>query len=256
MRNDRSVLAMKLGVLIFGTVLLRTTAFSMTLREFQKLGDDEQRKHLVKLVMKMAPEFEKQRPKIADELRTYLLVSEDRCDYVRLQEQGKRVFFGEVVFDLEYDLENDVIKNELGNGIVYTCDDAREVEPTNILDVEMEQLLRYVVAKFPPPPPLFQVHNASRETITKLMVSKDGKKYTSLDVGRDGIGPDKTVRLRWHQPSFAECEQFVELVFGSGEHSDAAKFDFCEEDTMEISASADEVNGGEIVPLADPMPEE
>jgi hypothetical protein len=74
----------------------------------------------------------------------------------------------------------------------------------------------------------FKVHNTTKDKITKLLVSEDGKKYGFFDVGK-GIAPGETMTLVWDAET-SGCEWFIKAVFSDGAESPATKFDFCQED--------------------------
>ncbi len=77
----------------------------------------------------------------------------------------------------------------------------------------------------------FKVHNTTKDKITKLLVSEDGKDYGYFDIGKKGIEPDQTVKLVWDKSTNSQgCKWFVKAVYEDGEESKAVKFDFCEED--------------------------
>jgi hypothetical protein len=77
----------------------------------------------------------------------------------------------------------------------------------------------------------FKVHNTTKDTITKLLASEDGKEWGSFDVGKEGIGPDETVTLKWDKSTNkSDCKWFIKAVFEDGSKTPAKKFDFCEED--------------------------
>ena len=76
----------------------------------------------------------------------------------------------------------------------------------------------------------FKVHNTTKDRIKKLLVSEDGEKYGTFDIGR-GIGPDKTVTLEWDKSTNnSDCEWLIKAVFDDGSETPPKKFDFCEED--------------------------
>ena len=76
----------------------------------------------------------------------------------------------------------------------------------------------------------FKVKNTTKETITKLLASEDGKSYGNFDVGK-GIKPGETVTLQWDKKTDeSDCEWYFKAVFDDGEESEAVKFDFCEDD--------------------------
>ena|SRR5438270_12570917 len=229
----------------------------MTVREFEALGEDRE-VYLVKLVRKLGPELERQRPQLSKQLHEYLFRSDDGGDLVWIKEEHKNVQFGEVIYDVDYYLDG-ILESELWAGRVYTTDGSIDVEPVDMKNVQMEQVLRYVVAKYPPPPPSFEIHNATKKMIKSVIVSKDGKKYVKLQIGKPGIAPDTTGRVIWYQSTLAACGYFVKVVFEDSNETEPGKFDFCEEDitdegvTIEVAASDDQANGVEVVPLAEPM---
>ena len=74
----------------------------------------------------------------------------------------------------------------------------------------------------------FKVHNNTKETITKLLVSEDGKTYVFFDIG-DGIEPGDTETIVWDKSEDGQsCHQWFKAVWESGEEGKAVKFDFCE----------------------------
>lgn len=75
----------------------------------------------------------------------------------------------------------------------------------------------------------FKVHNNTKETITKLLVSEDGKTYGYFDIG-SGIKAGETETLTWDESTNGEsCHQWFKAVWDSGEEGKPVKFDFCEE---------------------------
>ena len=78
----------------------------------------------------------------------------------------------------------------------------------------------------------FQVTNSTRSTITKILVSENGRSWGYFDIGR-GIRPGRTVELTWDASTNDEsCFQWVKAKFADGSESERAKFDFCEEDLV------------------------
>ena len=74
----------------------------------------------------------------------------------------------------------------------------------------------------------FKVHNNTKETITKLLVSEDGDTYGFFDIG-DGIEPDETETIVWDKSAHGEsCHQWFKAVWESGKEGKPVKFDFCE----------------------------
>ena len=81
----------------------------------------------------------------------------------------------------------------------------------------------------------FKVENTTKQTITKLLASEDGKTFGNFDIGK-GIKPGQTVTLEWDKSTNdGQCEQYFKAVFDDGEESEVTKFDFCEDDlTLEF----------------------
>jgi hypothetical protein len=76
----------------------------------------------------------------------------------------------------------------------------------------------------------FKVHNTTKDKITKLLASEDGKSYGYFDIGK-GIAADETVTLNWDKKTNESgCKWYFKAVFADGDESEAQKFDFCEED--------------------------
>ena len=81
----------------------------------------------------------------------------------------------------------------------------------------------------------FKVHNNTKEKITKLLVSEDGKTYGYFDIG-DGIKPGETETLNWDKSTNSQsCHQWFKAVWESGKEGKPVKFDFCEKNlTLEF----------------------
>lgn len=81
----------------------------------------------------------------------------------------------------------------------------------------------------------FKVHNNTKETITKLLVSEDGEKYGYFDIG-DGIKPGETETLVWDKSTNSQsCHQWFKAVWANGEEGRPVQFNFCEKDlTLEF----------------------
>lgn len=76
----------------------------------------------------------------------------------------------------------------------------------------------------------FKVKNTTKDKITKLLASEDGKDYGNFDIGK-GIKPGETITLAWDKKTDdSGCEWYFKAVFEDGEESEAVKFDFCEDD--------------------------
>jgi hypothetical protein len=76
----------------------------------------------------------------------------------------------------------------------------------------------------------FKVHNTTKDKITKLLASEDGKEYGKFDIGK-GIEPGESMTLKWDKKTNnSSCKWYFKAVFEGGDESEAKKFDFCEED--------------------------
>src|SRR5687768_7230782 len=74
----------------------------------------------------------------------------------------------------------------------------------------------------------FKIRNNTKNAITKVMVSEDGKRWGEFDIG-DGIPAGATEVMVWDNATNGEsCKQWFKAVFANGEDSEAVKFDFCE----------------------------
>jgi hypothetical protein len=79
----------------------------------------------------------------------------------------------------------------------------------------------------------FKVTNNTDMTIKKLLVAEPNKKYGYFDIGK-GIPPGKTVTLVWDKSTNNQgCVQWFKAVYSDGTESEAATFDFCE-DQLEL----------------------
>ena len=76
----------------------------------------------------------------------------------------------------------------------------------------------------------FKVKNNTKTTIKKLLVAEPGGKWKYFEIGA-GIAPGKTVTLVWDESTNdEECVQWFKAVYADGVESEAAKFNFCEDD--------------------------
>ena len=74
----------------------------------------------------------------------------------------------------------------------------------------------------------FKVHNNTKHTIKKVLVSEDGKTYGFFNIG-DGIEAGATEELVWDKSTDAgNCEWHLKAVFDNDEESEPVAFDFCE----------------------------
>ncbi len=74
----------------------------------------------------------------------------------------------------------------------------------------------------------FVVHNSTKSTIKRLLVSEDGKKWGDFDIG-NGIAAGASSTLVWDSSTNNEaCKQWVKATFADGSEAKAVKFDFCE----------------------------
>ena len=81
----------------------------------------------------------------------------------------------------------------------------------------------------------FKVHNNTKEKITKLLVSEDGKTYGYFDIG-DGIKAGETETLVWDKATNSQsCHQWFKAVWANGDEGKPVQFDFCEKNlTLEF----------------------
>ena len=76
----------------------------------------------------------------------------------------------------------------------------------------------------------FTVHNTTKDKITRLLASEDGKEWGNFDIG-SGIKPDETITLKWDKKTNdSDCKWWFKAVFSDGNESEAKQFDFCEDD--------------------------
>ena len=76
----------------------------------------------------------------------------------------------------------------------------------------------------------FKLHNTTKDKITKLMASEDGKEWGSFDIGK-GIAAGETATLKWDKKTNESgCKWLFKATFSDGSESEAKEFDFCEED--------------------------
>lgn len=74
----------------------------------------------------------------------------------------------------------------------------------------------------------FSVHNSTETAITEILVSEDQANWGRFNIGK-GIRAGETVTLVWDQSTNNQgCHQFVKAVFRDNSESEAANFDFCE----------------------------
>ncbi len=76
----------------------------------------------------------------------------------------------------------------------------------------------------------FSVHNSTETAIIEILVSEDQANWGRFNIGK-GIRSGETVKLVWDQSTNNQgCHQFVKAVFGDDSESEAADFNFCEND--------------------------
>jgi hypothetical protein len=74
----------------------------------------------------------------------------------------------------------------------------------------------------------YKVNNTTNTAIKEILVSEDGNRWGKFNIG-SGIKPGETVTLEWDKSTNNEdCKQLVKAVFKDGSVSEAAEFDFCE----------------------------
>ena len=78
----------------------------------------------------------------------------------------------------------------------------------------------------------FKVHNNTKQTIKKIKVSDDGKKWGYFDIG-SGIAAGATEELVWDKSTDdGACEWQFKAVFADSEESEAVEFNFCEKNLV------------------------
>lgn len=74
----------------------------------------------------------------------------------------------------------------------------------------------------------FSVHNSTDTAIIEILVSEDQATWGRFNIGK-GIRAGETVTLVWDQSTNdQDCHQYVKAVFGDDSESEAAEFNFCE----------------------------
>lgn len=70
----------------------------------------------------------------------------------------------------------------------------------------------------------FKVHNTTKNSIKKVLVSEDGKEFGNFDIGK-GIKPGPTMELIWDSSTNSEsCHPFFKAEFDDGSESEPVKF--------------------------------
>ena len=76
----------------------------------------------------------------------------------------------------------------------------------------------------------FTVENSTKTTITKVLVSQDGKEWGFFDIG-EGIKSGETMTLIWDASTNSQdCKQYVKAIWIDDSESESAIFNFCEKD--------------------------
>src|SRR5205085_6492849 len=76
----------------------------------------------------------------------------------------------------------------------------------------------------------FKLHNTTKDKITKLLASEDGKEWGNFDIGK-GIPAGESITLKWDKKTNESgCNWWFKAGFADGRESEAKQFDFCEED--------------------------
>jgi len=76
----------------------------------------------------------------------------------------------------------------------------------------------------------FEVINSTKDKVTKLQVSEEGKKWGEFDIG-DGIAPGETAKIVWAESTEdEECKQKIKATYADKSKTDISEFDFCEDD--------------------------
>ncbi len=76
----------------------------------------------------------------------------------------------------------------------------------------------------------FVISNQTGSKITAVHASEDGKNWGSFNIG-SGIPAGKKTKITWSsETDNSGCEWQVKAAYADGSESEAAPFDFCEED--------------------------
>ena len=76
----------------------------------------------------------------------------------------------------------------------------------------------------------FKLNNTTKNTMKKLLVSEDGKKWSEFDIGK-GIPAGQSATMVWDESTDDQgCEQKVKAIYDDGSESPPTEFDFCEKD--------------------------
>jgi hypothetical protein len=93
-------------------------------------------------------------------------------------------------------------------------------------------LMSFAVSQARTPEYRFKIHNNTNHTITKVLVSEDGKTWGQFDIG-DGITAGATEEMVWAKSTDnGYCEWQFKAVFDNGEESEAVEFNFCEKNLV------------------------
>ena len=75
----------------------------------------------------------------------------------------------------------------------------------------------------------FTVTNRSSTPIREVWVSEDGEEWQYFDLNGSSIPPNGSMTLVWDESTNdSDCTWWIQAVYSSGEESEAAQFDFCE----------------------------
>jgi hypothetical protein len=78
----------------------------------------------------------------------------------------------------------------------------------------------------------FEVKNSTKDKVTKLEASEDGKEWGAFDIGA-GIKSGETVKLVWDKSTDeGNCEQKIRATYADKSKTEETEFDFCEDDLV------------------------
>lgn len=78
----------------------------------------------------------------------------------------------------------------------------------------------------------FEVENNTDWRIVALEASEDGKSWGKFDIGRGIASGDSTTLVWGEHTDDSGCEWYFRAQYSDGTWSEAAAFDFCEEDLV------------------------
>jgi hypothetical protein len=75
----------------------------------------------------------------------------------------------------------------------------------------------------------FTVINRSSTPVREVWVSEDGEDWQYFDLNGSSIPSNGSMQLVWDESTYdSGCVWWIQAVYSTGEESEAAQFDFCE----------------------------